>query len=650
MQNPGKYLKVPGQTQTMTGWTVNTDSLLDASSSSPCTGYDVINDVFGPDFAAALLAELRGNGWLDPEQLRPARTKADADTQGLLSGFAQIGGFGENIGTNVRGDRSTFVSREARAKESFPANHPLMHEAISSIESTSERSFGKSIHFDRSLTSVQIAVYPGDGHSGYPRHCDRGAKCLRESAGATTAGNKDPAQRILTFVYYLNPEDWDAKLDGGALRMYTAEATHVDVVPKFDRLVAFRSDLIEHEVMPSRRRERLAVTVWLYGKIVTVSDRRGCLPPALPIHRTVAQTDSATIFVAIPAYRDAETWPTIKSLIESASFPERVHVGVVFQVDTSSEQETRRFTTAEGSGVSIDASWDQSSRLRTILLDYKSASGPCYARYLAQSLHRGEDYVLMIDSHMRFRPNWDMYLIGQLNKIENPSKAVLTAYPPGYTLSGTCLFETRATVLVPWRFDKDGMLRQKGRLIREGYVHSRGSNNDNIPCTLFAGGFNFFHSTLLDICPYERHHGLFFGEELSMAVRLWTHGFHLFAPPQSVCYHLWERNPLRNGQGSDGWLSKQRQSSLDTVRAQLGGVGNGLGDVRSAESFWDRLGVNPARQLLMQDSVDIGLDDSAFVASSSSDYGEEKKVDCSSSLDEQDMSEVLDLLGKFLKE
>ncbi|EJK70807.1 hypothetical protein THAOC_07805 [Thalassiosira oceanica] len=629
----------------MTGWTVKTESLLGIS----CSGYDVYDAAFGPDFAADLLAELKGNGWLDSDQLRPARTKADAATQGLLSGFAQIGGFGGDIGANVRGDRSTFVPRDVRSKDTFPVNHPLLHRMVSTIESTAEGSFGDSangIRFDWNSTSVQIAVYPGNGESGYPRHCDRGEKCLRESAGPATPGN-DPAQRILTFVYYLTDPDWDGELDGGALRMYTAEAAHVDVIPKCDRLVAFRSDLVEHEVMPSKRRERLAVTVWLYGGIVSNNARlrRGCLPPALPIPRMVAQTSNGmSIFVAIPAYRDKETWPTIKSLIESASFPDRVYVGVVFQVDTSSEQETRRFTTAEGSGVTFDASWDQSSQLRTILLDCKSATGPCYARYLAQSLHRGEDYVLMIDSHMRFRPNWDVYLIDQLNKTESPSKAVLTAYPPGYTVSGTCVFETRATVLVPWRFDKDGMLRQKGRLIRDGYVHPRGSNNDNIPCTLFAGGFNFFQSTLLDICPYERHHGLFFGEEISMAVRLWTHGFHLFAPPQSVCYHLWERNPLRNGQGSDGWLRKQRRSSLDTVRAQLGGVGTGLGDVRSPESFWERLGVNLTEQLMMPNSENIGLDESAFAASSSFDNSEEKKVDCPS------LSEVFALVGKFMNE
>jgi hypothetical protein len=40
-----------------------------------------------------------------------------------------------------------------------------------------------------------------------------------------------------------------------------------------------------------------------------------------------------------------------------------------------------------------------------------------------------------IDSHMRFRPNWDVYLIACLNACPAKTKPVLTAYPPGYTLS-----------------------------------------------------------------------------------------------------------------------------------------------------------------------------------------------------------------------
>jgi hypothetical protein len=81
-------------------------------------------------------------------------------------------------------------------------------------------------------------------------------------------------------------------------------------------------------------------------------------------------------------------------------------------------------------------------------------------------LHRGEDYVLQIDSHMRFRANWDVYLIEQLLQCPGGSsnnKNVLTAYPVEYRLPNVIPNETRGTPFIPDKFGPEGMLRQRGR-------------------------------------------------------------------------------------------------------------------------------------------------------------------------------------------
>ncbi len=49
-------------------------------------------------------------------------------------------------------------------------------------------------------------------------------------------------------------------------------------------------------------------------------------------------------------------------------------------------------------------------------------------------------------------------------------------------------------------------------------------------------------SALLHEVPYSRalpH--LFFGEEQWMLARMWTRGWDVFAPPEAVAFHLWER-------------------------------------------------------------------------------------------------------------
>jgi [Skp1-protein]-hydroxyproline N-acetylglucosaminyltransferase len=260
--------------------------------------------------------------------------------------------------------------------------------------------------------------------------------------------------------------------------------------------------------------------------------------------------------------------------------------------------------------------------------------------------------VLQIDSHMRFRPRWDVYLISQWKKCGEPAstvspetnsehvchrRVVLTTYPPNYDAphGPGPDSETRATLLVPWKFGPDNMLRQKSRLLSGYTSNTQTQKNDNIPCLLFAGGFNFFHSSLLEDCPYDKLHGLFFGEEISMAVRLFTHGYNLFSPPQTVAYHQWNRNPLRTSKPF--LFESHREAALEVVRMQLRGIGGGLGTRRSVTEFSKRLSVDFVQCKLGRDCENVrGAD---FVCT------ETKQVERFKS---NDISQVLELVNQFI--
>jgi SM-20-related protein len=70
--------------------------------------------------------------------------------------------------------------------------------------------------------------------------------------------------RRLSVLLYLNPA-WKSQ-DGGELRIHTKEG-RVDVLPEAGRLAIFRSDLLEHEVLPATR-ERLSITGWILDRLV----------------------------------------------------------------------------------------------------------------------------------------------------------------------------------------------------------------------------------------------------------------------------------------------------------------------------------------------------------------------------------------------
>ncbi len=79
--------------------------------------------------------------------------------------------------------------------------------------------------------------------------------------GAHYARHRDafPGQdnRRITAIVYLNP-GWVPE-HGGQLRLHVEPP--VELEPTLDRLVVFRSEVVEHEVLPARA-ERWALTAW----------------------------------------------------------------------------------------------------------------------------------------------------------------------------------------------------------------------------------------------------------------------------------------------------------------------------------------------------------------------------------------------------
>lgn len=238
--------------------------------------------------------------------------------------------------------------------------------------------------------------------------------------------------RLITCVYYLN-EDWRPKHQGH-IRVFVkpiAETSQKqqlwDIPPKLDTLVVFRSHDVEHEVLPTYH-ERMAITVWYYGHLprqrevpITAS-----LAPATILQQTTGPRSSLspsfkTIFVAIPSYRDSECRPTVDHLLQQAEFRDRISIGICLQSEKS-----------DPTLQDLRDRYDYDT-VRVYWVDYLEAEGPCVARAHAQKLWRGEPYYLQIDSHMRFCKGWDMYLLDQLTKCPS-DKAILTTYPPGYTL------------------------------------------------------------------------------------------------------------------------------------------------------------------------------------------------------------------------
>lgn len=104
----------------------------------------------------------------------------------------------------------------------------------------------QSLYLSLKDYEVHLAMYPAG--SFYKRHLDQ---------------FKSDDHRKLSVILYLN-QDWNES-HGGQLRMYLDNEA-LDFFPLAGRLVCFRSDLIEHEVLPATR-ERKSITGWMLDQL-----------------------------------------------------------------------------------------------------------------------------------------------------------------------------------------------------------------------------------------------------------------------------------------------------------------------------------------------------------------------------------------------
>lgn len=153
---------------------------------------------------------------------------------------AGIGSSGEfQVNTSIRGDFIYWLDR--LRDEKLEPFFGLMDELIQSLK--------RFCFLSLSGSEFHIAKYPKGSH--YNRHLDQ---------------FNERSNRQITVLIYLN-EHWK-KGDGGELKIYKNDE-EILVEPTAKRLLLFKSDIIEHEVLTTNV-PRYSLTGWLLHQPATV--------------------------------------------------------------------------------------------------------------------------------------------------------------------------------------------------------------------------------------------------------------------------------------------------------------------------------------------------------------------------------------------
>jgi len=262
-------------------------------------------------------------------------------------------------------------------------------------------------------------------------------------------------------------------------------------------------------------------------------------------------TSDDRIFVQIASYRDTECQWTIRDLFEKAKNPGRVFVGVVWQFVPEEDSDCFLFET-------------RPDQVRSLKFHARDSNGPCWARSKGQQLWNNEDYTLQIDSHMRFEPGWDEKMIELLGQCGSHFP-ILSTYPPAYTPPD--ILQPYIPYMFFNQFNDDGIPS-----FRAYYLAVKDAPPKPMHSAFCAAGFLFGPSKIIREVPYDPH--LYFvGEEISMAVRLWTSGWDFFAPNEVVVYHNYKSSGTKykshHWHDHQGWAVLDRKA-MKRVRHLLG--------------------------------------------------------------------------------
>lgn len=297
------------------------------------------------------------------------------------------------------------------------------------------------------------------------------------------------------------------------------------------------------------------------------------------------------IFIHLPAYREPELIPTIKSALENAKFPERLVFGICRQYNPDDEFDN------------LDE-YENNPQFKIYHLHYEKAKGLAYARAIInEELLEDEDFVLQLDSHHRFDKFFDERLIQWYDTlVEDGHNPLICGYLPYYDPFN----DPDGRVKEPWWSEPASFYPFGTIFIRPtAFKINWKEQTKPVPARFISGHFCFGPNKWAKEIKHDTDI-YFAGEELNLTIRSFTHGYDLFHPHEVIIWHAtmrtersgmlaWDDNHKR---GEHGWVD-QTDRARAKIRQLLGVEDNGfdmtgydVGTVRTVRDYEKYAGIH----------------------------------------------------------
>ena len=306
------------------------------------------------------------------------------------------------------------------------------------------------------------------------------------------------------------------------------------------------------------------------------------------------------IFIQIASYRDPQLIPTIKDCIKNAKKPEKLVFSIAWQH-------------------SIEDAWDNldefkdDKRFKIVDINYSESKGACWARNQLQQNYNGEEYTLQLDSHHRFVENWDEELIMMYKQLvkKGHKKPLLTGYVSSFDPDN----EPGGRIQQPWKMNFDRFIPEGAVFFLPATIDDYQERTEPIPARFYSAHFAFSTGKFVEEVPHDPEY-YFHGEEISIAVRAYTHGYDLFHPHKIIVWHEYTRKGRKKQWDDDKqWVSKNvhchsRNRKLFEMDGEVKDIDFGIYDFGTERTLLDYeryAGLSFKKRAIQQYTLDNNL-------------------------------------------
>ena len=303
------------------------------------------------------------------------------------------------------------------------------------------------------------------------------------------------------------------------------------------------------------------------------------------------------IFIQIAAYRDPELLPTLRDCIANADHPENLVFSIAWQHSN------------EDAWDNLDEFKDD-PRFKVLDINYKDSKGACWARNLLQQQYDREDYTLQLDSHHRFIKGWDTECINMILDLQSKGypKPLLTGYISPYDPKN----DPEGRTQVPYKMDFDRFIPEGAVFFLPATLEGWETMTEPARARFYSAHFCFTLGKFAEEVQHNPEY-YFHGEEISVGVRAFTHGYDLFHPHKIIAWHEYTRQG-RTKQWDDDkvWWEKNNKSHLTNRKLfgmdglkQEGHDGKyGFGKERTLREYEEYAGLLFSKRSVQQATID----------------------------------------------